>query len=63
MYQTGPERLQEPPLKKKKMKGEISECLVSVFKQQFSVFKQHFMYFYTLFHLHIFPQKFLNNNF
>ena len=38
-------------------------CLVSVFKQQFSVFKQHFTYFNTLFHSHVFPQKFLNNNF
>ena len=38
-------------------------CLVSVSKQQFSVFKQHFTYFYTFFHPHVFPQKFLNNNF
>ena len=37
--------------------------LVSVFKQQFSIFKQYFTYFYTFFHLHVFPQKFLNNNF
>ena len=36
---------------------------MSVFKQQFSVFKQHFTYFNTLFHPHVFPQKFLNNNF
>ena len=38
-------------------------CLVSVSKQQFSVFKQHFTYFHTLFHPHVFSQKFLNNNF
>ena len=38
-------------------------CLVSIFKQQFSVFKQHFTYFNTLFHPHVFSQKFLNNNF
>ena len=36
---------------------------MSVFKQQFSVFKQHFTYFNTLFHPHVFPQKFSNNNF
>ena len=38
-------------------------CLVSVFKQQFLVFKQHFTYFHTLFHPYVFLQKFLNNNF
>ena len=38
-------------------------CLVYVFKQQFSVFKQHFTYFNALFHPHVFPQIFLNNNF
>ena len=43
--------------------GSLRGCLVSVFKQQFSVFKQHFTYFNTLFHPHVFPQKFLNNNF
>ena len=43
----------------KKVRG----CLVSVFKQQFSVFKQHFTYFNTLFHPHVFSQKFSNNNF
>ena len=37
-------------------------CLVSV-KQQFSVFKQYFTYFHILFYPHVFPQKFLNNNF
>ena len=36
---------------------------MSVFKQQFSVFKQYFTYFNIFFHLHIFLQKFLNNNF
>ena len=38
-------------------------CLVCVFKQPFSVFKQHFTYFNTIFHPHVFPQMFLNNNF
>ena len=38
-------------------------CLVCVFKQSFSVFKQHFTYFNTLFHPHVFLQIFLNNNF
>ena len=38
-------------------------CLVCVFKQLFSVFKQYFTYFYTLFHPHVFPQMFSNNNF
>ena len=46
-----------------KIYQRLRGCLVSVFKQQFSVFKQHFTYFHTLFHPHIFPQKFLNNNF
>ena len=39
------------------------ECLVSVSKQQYLVFNQYFTYFYTFFHLHVFSQKFLNNNF
>ena len=38
-------------------------CLVYVFKQQFLVFKQHFTHFNALFHPHVFPQIFLNNNF
>ena len=38
-------------------------CLVYIFKQQFSVFKQHFTHFNTLFHPHVFSQMFLNNNF
>ena len=38
-------------------------CLVCVFKQPFSVFKQHFTHFHKLFHPHVFPQMFLNNNF
>ena len=52
-------------IKKKKKKNQefLRGCLVSVFKQQFSVFKQHFTFFNTLFHPHVFPQKFLNNNF
>ena len=36
---------------------------MSVFKQQFLVFKQHFTYFYIFFHPFIFSQKLLNNNF
>ena len=38
-------------------------CLVYVFKQQFLVFKQHFTHSNVLFHPHVFPQMFLNNNF
>ena len=38
-------------------------CLVCVFKQSFSVFKQHFTYFNVLFHPHVFSQIFFNNNF
>ena len=41
----------------------LGGCLVSVFKQQFLVFKQHFTYFHTFFQPHVFLQKFLNNNF
>ena len=37
--------------------------MVYVFKQQFSVFKQHFTYFNALFHPQVFSQMFLNNNF
>ena len=29
----------------------------------FSIFKQHYMYFHTLFHSHIFSHMFSNNNF
>ena len=32
-------------------------CLFSLFKQQFSMFKQHYTYFYILFYLHIFPKN------
>ena len=38
-------------------------CLVCNLKQPFSVFKQHFTHFNALFHPHVFPQIFLNNNF
>ena len=38
-------------------------CLVCVFKQPFLVFKQHFTYFHTFFHPHVFSQMFSNNNF
>ena len=57
----------QPPRKTSK-RGKIKiktprGCLVSVSKQQFSVFKQYFTYFHTFFHPHIHPHKFLNNNF
>ena len=51
------------------LKFEVQEtlkplgCLVCDFKQLFSVFKQHFTHFNALFHLHVFPQIFSNNNF
>ena len=48
--------------KQQKRKG-LRECLVCVFKQPFSVFKQHFTHFNALFHPHVFPQIFSNNNF
>ena len=35
----------------------ISACLLQLFKQQFLVFKQHYTYFYTLFHPHIFKKN------
>ena len=38
-------------------------CLVNGFKQPFLVFKQYFTHFNALFHPHVFPQIFLNNNF
>ena len=41
---------------------KIRGCLVCVFKQLFSVFKQHFTYFNALFHPHEFSQMFSNNN-
>ena len=34
---------------------EVRGCLVYIFKQQFSVFKQHFTHFNALFHPHVFP--------
>ena len=37
--------------------------LVCVFKQLFLIFKQYFTYFNIFFHIHIFSQIFLNNNF
>ena len=43
--------------------GKLRGCLVCDFKQQFSVFKQHFTHFNVLFHPHVFPQIFSNNNF
>ena len=41
----------------------VSGCLVCIFKQHFLVFKQYFTHFNALFHPHVFPQIFLNNNF
>ena len=32
-------------------------CLLHNFKHMFSVFKQHYTYFHTIFHLHVFPKK------
>ena len=49
--------------KKKYKKDGVRGCLVCVFKQQFSVFKQYFIHFYILFYPHVFPQMFTNNNF
>ena len=34
----------------------IRGCLVRYFEQQFSVFKQHYTYFYILFYSHIFSK-------
>ena len=46
------------------MKNEwFKVCLVHVFKQQFSVFKQYYMYFHILFYSLIFPHMFLDNKF
>ena len=47
----------------KKEIRDLRGCLVCDFKQQFSVFKQHFTYFNALFHPHVFSQIFSNNNF
>ena len=33
---------------------KLGRCLVHALRQQFSVFKQHYMYFHTLFHPYIF---------
>ena len=46
-----------------KLAQKLRGCLVYVFKQPFSVFKQHFTHFNTLFYPHVFSQIFLNNNF
>ena len=48
---------------KQQSKETFRGCLVCVFKQSFSVFKQYFTHFNTLFHPHIFSQILLNNNF
>ena len=31
--------------------------MLPLFKQQFSMFKQHYTYFHTLFHPHVFPKN------
>ena len=36
---------------------KLRGCLVGCFKKQFLVFKQHYMYFHTLFRLHVFPKN------
>ena len=36
---------------------ETIGCLVHALKQQFSVFKQYYTYFHTLFHLHVFSKN------
>ena len=43
--------------------NKLSGCLVCVFKQSLSVFKQYFTHFNILFYPYIFSQIFLNNNF
>ena len=40
--------------------GKLSARLVHVFKHMFSVFKQYYTYFRTLFHPHVFPKN-INN--
>ena len=45
------------------MVKNLRGCLVYVFKQSFSVFKQYFTYFHILFHPQVFSQVFSNNNF
>ena len=41
----------------------LGGCLVYVFKRPFSIFKQYFTHFNIFFHLQVFSQMFLNNNF
>ena len=36
---------------------ETRAYLLPLFKQQLSVFKQHYTYFHTLFHSHVFPKN------
>ena len=38
-------------------------CLIRPLKHMFSVFKQHYTYFHTLFHLHVFSHIFSNTCF
>ena len=44
-------------LKNKKGNLEARGCLVHYFKHIFSVFKQSYTHFHTLFHPHVFPKK------
>ena len=46
-----------------KTEWRLMGCLVCVFKQPFSVFKQLCTYFHTFFYSHVFSQIFSNNNF
>ena len=41
-------------------KGSLRASLVEHFNNMFSVFKQHYIHFHTLFNLHVF-QKYTNN--
>ena len=38
-----------------KLRGEF--CILAYFKQQFSVFKQHYTYFHIFFHPHVFSKN------
>ena len=58
-FHLGTHVLRETSIENTKLVG----CLVCVFKQPFSIFKQHFTYYNALFHPHVFLQIFSNNNF
>ena len=49
---------QNPPPHQPNLDHQNSRgCLVRGFEQQFSLFKQYYTYFYTLFHPQIFPKN------